>query len=119
MTTCVASVLEATYIGYMFYFHETSVDFNIIASPKHWFLHHLTGSETGLRICPLGRVLAVPAILLFVARCGTTVVEPWIRQGVYASMVLSLMNLNAVVYLIPVWMVELVLLPSLCKINVP
>ena len=104
---CLTSFGEAVYLGYMFFFFETRIDFNVLASPDHFLLKHLTGNQPGLRICLLGRVLAVPAIVLLIARCRYPHLGTWIRRGVYASIPLSLINLNAVAYLLPIWVTEL------------
>ena len=104
---CLTSFGEAVYLGYMFFFFETKIDFNVLASPDHFLLKHLTGNQTGLRICLLGRVLAVPAIVLLIARCWFPHLGTSIRRGVYASIPLSLINLNAVAYLLPIWVTEL------------
>ena len=112
LPTCLTSVAEAAYLGFMFFLFETRVDFNVVASPDHHLLRHLSGNAKGLRICPLGRILAVPAILLLLARCEFPGLGTWIRRGVYASMPLSLINLNAVVYLIPIWVTELLIIPE-------
>ena len=110
INTCLISVAEAAYLGFMFFAFETRVDFNLVASPDHHLLKHLTGNEKGLRICPLGRILAVPAILLLLGRCEFPDLGPWIKRGVYASMPLSLINMNAVAYLLPIWATELLVL---------
>ena len=109
--SCLLSISEASYLVFTFFFFETTLDFNVMSSPDHFLLKHLVGNERGLRICLLGRILAVPATVLLLARCKFPEVEPWIRRGVYVSMPLSLMNLNAVVYLTPIWLTELFLLP--------
>ena len=111
LSSCLVSVTEASYLVFMFFFFKTTLDFNVLTSPDHFLLKHLVGNEKGLRICLLGRILAVPATVLLLARCRFPEVEPWIRRGVYASMPLSLMNINAVVYLAPIWLTELFILP--------
>ena len=111
LSACFISVTEASYLVFMFFFFSTTVDFNVLTSPDHFLLKHLVGNEKGLRICLLGRILAVPATVLLLARCRVPEVEPWIRRGVYLSIPLSLMNMNAVVYLAPIWFTELFLFP--------
>jgi len=95
-------ILEALYLIYMFCFFETSVDFNVFSSPDHRFFKHLIGNKKGNRICPFGNVAiyALVMVLLF----GS---QRLIKCGLVIAFVLSLMNLNALVYLIPVFVVEM------------
>ena len=94
-------ILEALYLIYMFNFFETSVDFNVFSSPDHRFFKHLIGNEKGNRICPFGHVaiFALVMVLLFGSR-------QLIKCSLVIAFILSLMNLNALVYLIPVFIVE-------------
>ena len=75
-----------------------TVDFNVFSSPDHRFFKHLIGNKKGNRICPFGHVaiFALVAVLLFGSR-------PLIRCSLVIAFILSLMNLNALVYLIPVF----------------
>ena len=53
------SIVESSYLIYMFLFFETSVDFNIFSQGelgKSGLFKHLVGNECGLRICPFGRI---------------------------------------------------------------
>lgn len=95
-------ILEALYLIYMFCFFETSVDFNVFSSPDHRFFKHLIGNKKGNRICPFGHVaiFALVTVLLFGSR-------RLIKCGLVIAFILSLMNLNALVYLIPVFVVEM------------
>ena len=94
-------ILEALYLIYMFNFFETSVDFNVFSSPDHRFFKHLIGNKKGNRICPFGHVaiFALVAVLLFGSR-------PLIRCSLAIAFILSLMNLNALVYLLPIFILE-------------
>ncbi len=91
----------------MFHFFKTSIDFNILSSPKGWLFEHLIGDEYGLRICLFGQVAIFALIFLLIGRHFYEIPEDFIKFGLLVSLVLSLMNLNAVVYLIPVWIIEL------------
>ena len=94
-------ILEALYLIYMFNFFETSVDFNVFSSPDHRFFKHLIGNKKGNRICPFGHVaiFALVAVLLFGSR-------PLIRCSLVIAFILSLINLNALVYLLPIFILE-------------
>ena len=106
------SIIETIYLIYMFLFFKTSIDFNILSSPKGWWFEHLIGDEYGLRICPFGRIAIFALIFVLIARHYFEIPENFMIFALLVSFVLSLMNLNAVVYLIPVWLLELYYLLS-------
>lgn len=103
------SVLESIYLIYMFYFFETSFDFNIFASSENWLFKHLIGNEKGLRICPFGRIVIIPFVIILILRNFSfiPISKYFINILLVLSFIMSLMNLNAVAYFIPVWIVEL------------
>ena len=101
------SIIESLYLVFMFHFLKTSMDFNILSSPKGWLFEHLIGDEYGLRICPFGRIAIFALIFVLIARHYFEIPENFVIFALMVSFVLSLMNLNAVVYLIPVWLVEM------------
>ena len=101
------SIIESLYLVYMFHFFKTSMDFNILSSPKGWLFEHLIGDEYGLRICPFGRIALFALIFDIIARHYFKITDNFIIFALLVSFVLSLMNLNAVVYLIPIWLVEM------------
>ena len=101
------SIIESLYLLYMFHFFKTSMDFNILSSPKGWLFEHLIGDEYGLRICPFGRMAIFALIFVLIARHYFEIPENFMIFALLVSFVLSLMNLNAVVYLIPIWLVEM------------
>jgi hypothetical protein len=94
-------ILESIYLIYMFNFFETGIDFNVISSPDHRFFKHLIGNEKGNRICCFGHVaiFALVAVLLFGSR-------RLVKCGLVVAFILSLMNINALIYLIPVFLIE-------------
>jgi len=101
------SIIESLYLVYMFHFFKTSIDFNILSSPKGWLFEHLTGDEYGLRICPFGQIAIFALIFVLIARHFYEIPENFIKFALLVSLVLSFLNLNAVVYLVPIWIVEL------------
>ena len=101
------SIIESLYLVFMFHFLKTSMDFNILSSPKGWLFEHLIGDEYGLRICPFGRIAIFALIFVLIARHYFEIPENFMIFALFVSFVLSLMNLNAVVYLIPIWLVEM------------
>jgi hypothetical protein len=65
------SIVESSYLIYMFLFFETSVDFNIFSQGelgKSGLFKHLVGNECGLRICPFGRIAIFFLIGIILAR---------------------------------------------------
>ncbi len=101
------SIIESLYLVFMFHFFKTSVDFNILSSPKGWLFEHLIGDEYGLRICPFGQIAIFALIFIIIGRHYFDISDNFILFAFVASFLLSLMNLNAVVYMLPVWLVEL------------
>jgi hypothetical protein len=93
----------------MFLFFETSIDFNILPSAKSWLFKHLIGDEYGLRICPFGQIAIFGLIFIILGRHYFNISNKFIKYALILSFVLSLINLNAVVYLIPIWFIEILL----------
>ncbi len=106
-TKLILSILEAMYLIYTFHLMNTSLDFNILASPEHYLMKHAIGAEKTLRICPFGRIAIIPLIMLLLVRNFTNIPHQYIVNAVTIAMVLSLVNLNAFVYLIPVAVIEI------------
>lgn len=113
-TLLAISLGEAGYLYYMFRCHKSKTDFNLIQNMplldnSEW-LRHLKGDAYGLRICPFGRTAIMPLIFLLVGRNFVPVPQKYMRISLGISAVLSLMNLNATVFLLPVWIIELLLM---------
>ncbi len=107
----ILSLIESLYLIYMFHIFKTSVDFNflplgMLGSNNEWF-RHIVGNEYGLRICPFGRVMILFLIALIIARNFVAISPYVINTAFILSVLLSMMNMNAVVYMIPVWLLEL------------
>ncbi|MEE8598940.1 MAG: hypothetical protein V3S69_05445 [Dehalococcoidales bacterium] len=106
-TKLILSILEAIYLVYTFHFMRTTLDFNVLASPQHYLMRHEIGSAKTLRICPFGRIAIIPLIMLLLVRNFMDIPHQYIVNAVTIAMVLSLVNLNAFVYLIPVAVIEI------------
>ena len=107
----ILSLIESLYLIYMFHIFKTSVDFNflplgILGRNNEWF-RHIVGNEYGLRICPFGRVMILFLIALIIARNFVAISPYVINTAFILGVLLSMMNMNAVVYMIPVWLLEL------------
>ena len=100
------SLIESTYLIFMFLFFKTTMDFNVLRSPNGWWFNHLVGEEYGLRICPFGRVAIFALIFVLILRHYVKIPEWFIYLALVISFVLSLMNMNAIVYLIPILLIE-------------
>jgi len=109
MSKLSVSIIESVYLIYMFHFFKTKVDFNwnILPNFNNGIFKHLVGNEYGLRICPFGRQAIFALIFLLLIRNFNVISKKIIFAALIISFVLSLMNLNAVVYLIPVWLTEI------------
>ena len=107
----ILSLIESFYLIFMFHVFETSVDFNflppgLLARNSVWF-QHILGNEKGLRICLFGRVIIFALIAILIARNFITISRTQFRWVLITSFILALMNMNAVAYLMPVWLLEL------------
>ncbi len=91
----------------MFHFFKTSIDFNVLSSPKGWLFEHLIGDEYGLRICTFGRIAIFALIFIIIGRHYFELPENLTLFALFISFMISLINLNAVVYLLPIWLIEL------------
>ena len=101
------SILESAYLGYMFRHCKTTIDFGITPSPNGYWLQHVIGNKKDLRICPFGRVAILFLISLLIGRHYTTYITPRIIHGSLGiAGVLSFLNTNALVYLLPIFIIE-------------
>tara|TARA_B100000963_G_scaffold319314_1_gene301096 strand:+ start:440 stop:697 length:258 start_codon:yes stop_codon:yes gene_type:complete len=82
------------------------MDFNVLRSPTGWWFEHLVGDHYGLRICPFGRVAIFALIAILITRHYIKIPQMFVNIALFVAFVLSLMNMNAVVYLIPIWLIE-------------
>ena len=106
MTSLKISLIESAYLIFMFLFFKTTIDFNVLRSPTGWWFEHLVGDRNGLRICPFGRVAIFALIFVLILRHYVKIPKWFIYLALCISFDLSLMNMTAVVYLIPIWLIE-------------
>ena len=104
------SITESIYLIYMFYFFHTTIDFNLIH--HNYFNHikilkHIQGNEKGLRICLFGRLLLPLFICFLLLRNYDPSINQYWLSIIITSFILSLLNMNAIVYLLPIWIIEL------------
>jgi len=94
----------------MFHMFKTSVDFNVVGQGeigRYEFFRHLSGNAHGLRICPFGRAVVLAYVAVLLGRNVVAIPESYVRAALATSGVLAMLNMNAVVYLLPVWAAEL------------
>ena len=106
MLLLVVSIAEAVYLSYTFHFLKTSVDFNVLGSPSNLFFKHAIGNAKVCRICPFGQYAILGLIALLVLRSFVNVHPKYVPMSVALALFLSLINLNALVDLIPVVLAE-------------
>ena len=90
----------------MFHFFKTGMDFNILSSPKGLLLRHLVGDYVGKRICLFGQIAIIPFIVLLIIRNICPIPDMFIHISLGIALLLSMINLNALVYLLPVFFLE-------------
>ena len=100
------SSIEVVYLSFMFHFFRTGIDFNILASPKGYLFEHLIGNEIGLRICLFGQIIIIPLLILLLVRNFISIPPSFIHRILVIAFLLSFMNINALVYLLPVLFIE-------------
>ena len=100
------SLLEVIYLSFMFHFFKTSMDLNILASPKGSFFKHLVGNEKGLRICLFGQIIIIPLLILLLIRNFISIPQSFMNRVLVIAFLLSFMNINALIYLLPILLIE-------------
>ena len=130
MNYILITLLEITYLIYMFYFFKTTVDFNTITpgselidsffniieeqrtkisksiiENRKIYLNHYDGER--VKICLFGRYVIVLLFIFLIVRHFVTIPNNVTKIVLIITFLLSLINLNALVYLLPVFFVEL------------
>ena len=90
----------------MFRFFKTSINFSKGTFDSDFF-HHSLGDQRELRICPFGRVAIFGLIFILISRHFIMYPKKFIIFVWVITVLLSTMNMNAVMYLLPVELVEL------------
>ena len=109
------TLVEITYLIYMFFFFETNLHigpslFETQMNSRWLTIHHTHSYEN--KICPLGKVLALIAIFLAYLRYTSSGKTRNINIliDIIALLLALTMNMNALVYLIPIVVVEYIIL---------
>ena len=102
------SILESIYLLYIFRYFKTTINFDIRKIYfSNTYLHHNVTNQYGFKICPFGRdfILVLIGILLF--RNVYKIPQTYIYYSLYIALGLSfILNWNAVIYLLPVYLLE-------------
>ena len=90
----------------MFHFFKTTINFSKGTYDSNFFKHSLS-NESSLRICPFGRMAIFALIFILISRHFIKYPKWFIITTWTITVLLSFMNMNAVLYLLPVEIVEL------------
>ena len=90
----------------MFRFFKTSINFSKGTFNSDFF-HHSLGDQREFRICPFGRIAIFGLIFILISRHFIMYPKKFIIFVWVITVLLSTMNMNAVMYLLPVELVEL------------
>ena len=105
-------LIEILYLLYMFLFFKTSIDFNIYSQgilARSKLFRHLEKTQYGNRICLFGHIMII-LLCIFISLREIYLIPKYITWLVLlVSVLLSLLNFNAVAYLIPFWTIELII----------
>ena len=102
----IISFIESLYLLYTFHFLKTSVDFGLGPSLHGYWFKHAVGNIKTRRICLFGRIAIIPFIILLIARNYMTISRKLLIFAILAAFVLSFLNTNATVYLLPIFITE-------------
>lgn len=107
------SIMMSLYLIYMFLFFKTTINFDSITfRPRINFdegsyFFHSNDNTYGLKICPFGQQAIFLLIFILIIRHFIKIPENLIKISLLITFIISLINLNAVVYMLPIWVYEL------------
>jgi len=108
-------ILLAIYILYMFLYFETTVTFNhpleyyILSNLNdNYFYHPISSNKYGSKICKFGKDIIWFLVIYLIYKSYFKVNIQIKRLVLIISFILSLMNFNAVIYLLPYFTYELI-----------
>lgn len=108
-------ILLAIYVLYMFLFFETTLSFNhpleyyIFSNLNdEYFYHPISSTEYGSKICKFGKDIIWLLAIYLIYKSYFNVNKNINMFIVAVTFILSLMNFNAVIYLLPYFIYELI-----------
>ena len=126
MNLILISYLESIYLLYMYFIYKTNYSFNHAIFDKEvnsmgsFFIHNSSFYEN--KICTFGKYMAIIAVSLIILRayyienCNNykkIIINTTITFDIVCIILASLMNLNALVYIIPVIFSEIYILQNI------
>tara|TARA_B110000008_G_scaffold277244_1_gene318104 strand:+ start:821 stop:1129 length:309 start_codon:yes stop_codon:yes gene_type:complete len=97
----------------MFLFFKTSMNFDSVTFrprinfDKGSYFFHSNDTEYGLKICLFGQYAIFLLIFILIARHYINIPKKLVLLSLVIAFIISLINLNAVVYLLPIWIYEI------------
>lgn len=106
------SLFEAIYILFMFLYFKTKYSihhpFEICVTGYHQsLLHPINTGNYESKICPFGRNIIWLLFGFLIYRTFYNVVKKYSKIVLFISFLLSTMNMNAVIYLLPYFILEI------------
>ena len=117
----IITILEATYLFYMYFIFKTNYSFNSaifntqVQDLGYFFIHDSNVYEN--KICGLGKILAIVAIILAFIRLNL-IKNNYNKESIFYRTILFcsiclvlafIMNMNAFIYILPIVVCELYL----------
>ena len=113
MYNIVISIIESLYLIYMFLFFKTSINFDtftfrprINVSEDSSFFHS-NGNEYGSKICPFGKSIIFLFVAILLLRNYISIPKYIMVATIVIAILMSFINLNALVYILPVIIYEI------------
>ena len=115
MNCLLTSIIESIYIIYILCFFKTKINFaHPITYFNNSFFYHPIGKINNERnlICPFGHLMAYIVVIFILTRCFFTLTmkQNYFKKYHYNILIigilLSIMNFNAFIYLLPVFLFE-------------
>lgn len=123
MNLLVLTVFEIIYLFYMFILFKTKINLNhpyeyyITNNLSDFFKHPIENNVYGNKICPFGKVCIILLIFLIVLRylfinqySKSTMLKYLNILIIILSLLFSLLNMNALLYIIPFIIIEILII---------
>ncbi len=100
------------YILYMFLFFKTNISINhpleyyIIDNLTNYFKHPISNSNYESKICPFGKDIIWVLVIYLFYKTYYPINKTFNRLVIFMTFILSLLNFNALTYLIPYFIYE-------------
>ena len=113
MNELVISIIESIYLIYMFLFFKTTINFDKftfrprIDFNKDSCFYHSNDNDYGLKICLFGQIIVFVFIAILLLRHFITIPKYVMITTITIGILLSFINLNSLVYILPVVIYEI------------